>query len=240
MTDVIIAIVAVNIKYIHYTKQLITDINKQIQTNFLILTNEPSQFSEFLNVNIILYNEPIFSYHSKLVALEESLKIKNTVILLDADHRINKEKNYLHLLNELNDIEEGLYPHFLWKSPCGCSLESFLLGLTPRVPYGIEYKQYCIDNYIKTDGCSLIQESFILIKAYDNSKDKLYKFFNTWRQLAVFCDDKDKQRNQSVLGYGEGYTIAISALNASLKVIEYNDKVSRLKDSFQHFAWFPQ
>jgi hypothetical protein len=240
MSDIIIAIVAVNTKYVNYAIKLMNDINSIIKTNFLILTNSVDTFNQFSNVTIISYNEELFSYHSKLIALEEGLKIKQTVLLLDADHCLNKDNNHIDLLNNLNNIEEGLYPHFLWKHPCACSLQNFLLGLTDRVPYGVEYKQYCIDNSIKTDDCSLVQESFILIKINDNLSVNLNIFFSTWKILAKFCDFMDKQRNQGVLGYGEGYTIAISALNASLKVIDNNHTVNKIKDSFKHFAWHPQ
>ena len=237
----LIGIVAVNEKYINYTKNLINSIYKlNPDICFLVLTNKPYEFtnveSSFSNVITLNYNKPFFSYHDKLIVLEEGLKIKDIVLLIDADNELNNNNN-LDLLNNLMEIEAGIYPHFLWEHPIECSIENFLLGKTERVPYGVLYKEFCIKNDLKTEKCSLIQESFILIKKDKTNEKNIEKFFEIWKKLADFCNFQDTQRHQHILGYGEGYTIAISILNSGLKVITNNNNINKIKDSFKHFAW---
>jgi hypothetical protein len=237
----IIGIVAVNEKYINYTKNLIISINK-INPNilFLVLTNKPTEFTSgefaFINIVPINYNKHIFSYHDKMIVLKEGLKIKDIVLLLDADNEV-KNINNSALLENLIAIESGIYPHFLWNHPADCSIENFLQGKTPRVPYGLLYKEFCIENNLKTDNCSLMQESFILIKKDKTNEKNIDNFFRIWEQLADFCNTQDIKRNQHILGYGEGYSIAIAALNSGLNVITNKHDINIIKDKFQHFAW---
>jgi hypothetical protein len=233
----LIGIVAVNIKYIKYAINLINSINKNYSSfTFLILTDKPDEFLIFSNVITIKYTKLIFSFHDKLIILEEGLKINNNVLLIDADNELNKIHN-LELLSELTNIEPGIYPHFLWNHPAECSMENFLKGNTERVPYGILYHEFCIKNNLITENCSLMQESFVFIKKDKTNENNLNIFFETWKKLADFCNEQDKNRYQSILGYGEGYSIAISSLNSGLKVITNNNKINKIKDSFQHFAW---
>jgi hypothetical protein len=62
----------------------------------LVLTNKPYEFtnveSSFSNVITLNYNKPFFSYHDKLIVLEEGLKIKDIVLLIDADNEAKKKK----------------------------------------------------------------------------------------------------------------------------------------------------
>jgi len=233
----LIGIVAVGVKYINYTINLINNINKiNPSIYFLVLTDSPEKFLIFSSVIIIKYNNPIFSYHDKLIILEEGLKLNDTILLIDADNELIINHN-LELLFEVTNIEAGIYPHFLWTHPIDCSIENFLQGKTERVPYGILYKDFCIKNDLLTDNCSLMQESFILIKKDKTNEKNVDHFFEIWKKLAIFCNEQDKQRDQTILGYGEGYSIAISSLNSKLKVITNNYKINKIKDSFAHFAW---
>jgi len=234
---VLITICAVGVKYINYTKNLIYSVNKfDPKISFLVLTDTPSSFLMFPDIKIINYTKDKFSYHDKLIVLEEGLKMKDTVLLIDADNKLNETHN-LELLFDIEDIEPGIYPHFLWKYPHECSIDNFFLGNTPRVPYGGLYKEFCKNNNIITENSCLMQESFILIKQDETNKINIDCFFETWKKLAVFCNEQDKYRNQHILGYGEGYSIAVSASNSNLKVITDNYKVNKIKDCFKHFAW---
>lgn len=233
----LIGIVAVGHKYINYTINLINNINSIYPLmTFLVLTDKPNDFVYISNVATIKYNNSIFSFHDKLIILEEGLKTNNNVLLIDADNELNKIHN-LELLFELSNIEAGIYPHFLWDHTAECSMENFLQGNTERVPYGILYKNFCIKNNLIMENCSLMQESFIFIKKDKTNENNIEVFFEIWKKLAKFCNDQDKNRCQNILGYGEGYSVAISSLNSGLKVITNNEKINKIKDSFQHFAW---
>jgi hypothetical protein len=229
--------VAVGIKYIKYSLNLIISVNKiNPSISFLVLTDSPSEFLICFNVITINYNKTFFSYHDKLIALKEGLKISDIVLGIDADSELNENHN-LELLNDLTNIIPGIYPHFLWEHPAYCSIENFLLGKNERLTYGVLYKEFCLKNNLITLNCSHMQESFILIKKNKTNEKNIDKFFQIWEKLAEFCNEQDKKNNQSILGYGEGYSIAISSLNSGLNVFTNEIKVNKIKDSFKHLAW---
>jgi hypothetical protein len=228
MDTILIGIVAVNKKYISFAKNLIVKVNNSVKTNFLILTDEPCQFEEFINVTTLLYNKPLFSYHDKLLIFKEGFKLYDSVLLLDAD--TNVRDDFFSTIN-IKDIPIGIYPEIIWRHPCDCSMENFLCGNTPRVPYGLEYKQFCENHELKTNGV-LIQESFLFIK----KNESIDHFIHIWELLADFCNKKDMERHQGILGYGEGYSIGISALNSNL-IISENENICKLIKCFKHYAW---
>jgi hypothetical protein len=231
MEKLLIGIVAVNSRYINFAKKMIKKINNQIKTNFLILTDNMAEFSEFDNVTLIKYDKPIFSYHDKIAIFKEGFKLYDTVLLLDADTTIREGTDFINI--DVNEIVPGIYPQIIWRHPADCSMENFLLGKTCRVPYGLLYKEFCLEHNLLFDNALLIQESFLLIKR----NDKIDKFFATWDLLADFCNKKDSENCQSILGYGEGYSIGISALNADLDIIENDKNINKLISCFKHYAW---
>jgi hypothetical protein len=235
--SILIVIVAVGLKYINYTKALIDSVNKiKPSISFLVLTDSPSSFLIFSNLITINYTKKTFSYHDKLIALKEGLKKSDIVLGIDADTVLNENHN-LELLNNLTHISPGIYPHFLWCHPADCSIENFLLGKNERVPYGILYKDFCVKNNLITTPCSHMQESFILIKKDKINEKNIDNFFQIWEKLANFCNEEDKKRNQSIIGYGEGYSIAIASLNSELNVFTNEININKIKDSFKHLAW---
>jgi hypothetical protein len=125
----------------------------------------------------------------------------------------------------------------LWEHPAHCSIENFLQGKNERVPYGILYKEFCVKNNLSTVNCSHMQESFILIKKNKSNENNIEIFFEIWEKLANFCNEQDIKRNCPIMGYGEGYSIAISSLNSGLDVITNEIKINKLKDNFKHLAW---
>jgi hypothetical protein len=210
---------------------LIKQINKNNEIKFLILTNLPNEFTEFNNVTIIHYDKNVFSYNDKIILFKEGFKIGDAILLLDADTSLRENYNFNDI--NLQNIAPGIYPQLTWKHPCSCSMENFLLGNTERVPYGLSYKKYCEDNGLNVKNATLIQESFILIKKDNN----INNFIETWEKLADFCNKKDIERNQSILGYGEGYNIGVAALNSNLNIIEHNINIIKLIKCFKHYAW---
>jgi hypothetical protein len=232
MDNLLIGVVAVNPYYIKFAKNLINQINANVSNSkFLILTDLPSEFLEFNNVTTIIYDKNIFSYHDKNIIFKEGFKISNNVLLLDADTALRDDNCILNI--DIDSIQPGIYPQIIWKHPATCSIENFFLGNTCRVPYGLSYKQFCIDNNINFTGAQLIQESFLLIKKNEN----IIKFIETWEKLADFCNKQDMERNQDILGYGEGYSIGVSASNSNLQVFENNENVDKLISCFKHYAW---
>ena len=110
---------------------------------------------------------------------------------------------------------------------------SYLTQLT----YGIDFKNFCDEKGFLYKNIDLIQESFLLIKCKD--KLKIQEFISTWSKLKSFCDDKDKERGQNPLGYGEGYSISVAAESAGLKVHTQNTNIDKFSSSIRHYAWEP-
>jgi hypothetical protein len=231
MKNFIIGIVAVNESYIEKTKNQMNQILNHLDVEFLILTNKPNEFNNYKNITIINYNKQIFSYHDKRLIFEEGFKKYDIVLLLDADHGV-RDQNFLNEVENL-DIEPGVYPQILWKHPAECSFDNFILGKVGRVPYGIDYKNFCDENNYDITDVILIQESFLMIK-----KNKhIDTFLNVWKNLAEFCNNKDGERRQSILGYGEGYSIGVAVKNAGLEIFENHNVTTSLVRNFKHFAW---
>lgn len=227
----VICIVAVGKDYVDKTINLIKQTNSHVDFNFLVLTNSPNSFSIFSNVEIIVYNKNIFSYHDKRLLLDMAFNKFQYAILMDADHSLRD----VNSLCEINNIElkPGLYPQLIWRHPIDCSFDNFILGNTPRVPYGLEYKSYCESIGLKLDNVLLIQESFIIFSKNQNIKT----FIDIWDKLAQFCDNKDTERRQSILGYGEGYSIGVAARNSGLLVDDRHPIINEFSKNFKHFAW---
>jgi len=230
--NLLIGIVAVGASYRRRTKQLIEEL-APLNVNFIVLTDLIEDFSSD-RITTIKYDKPIFSFHDKRLIFEEGFNLSDTVLLLDADH-IVREVNNLASLEDI-PIEPGIYPQILWKHPCDCSFENFIQGLTPRVPYGLEFKQHCNMLGLETDGSILFQESFLLIKKHDN----IDRFLNVWRNLADFCEQRDRERNQGILGYGEGYSIGVAVRNSGLNLIEGHEAMRQIARNLQHVAWEPK
>ena len=230
----IIGIVAVGASYRRRTIQLIDQL-LPLNTNFIVLTDDVDSFKPLQAwTTTIKYDKPIFSFHDKRLIFEEGFKLSDCVLLLDADHVVRVDND----LASLEDIplEPGIYPQILWKHPCDCSFESFIGGLTPRVPYGLEFKQHCEEIGLETEGSILFQESFLLLKKHDN----IDRFLSIWRDLAAFCEQKDRDRHQGILGYGEGYSIGVAVRNSGLNIIEGHPGMHQLARNLKHVAWEPK
>jgi hypothetical protein len=168
---------------------------------------------------------------NKIILFEEGFKLSDCVLLLDADHVVREVNDFNNI--DIKILEPGIYPQLMWKHPNECSFENFILGKTPRVPYGVEYKRYCESLNLNLEKVFLIQESFVLIK----KNEKIYDFLLIWEKLAKFCEDQDLKRNQHILGYGEGYSLGVSIRGADLKIFESNQVVNNIIKNFKHLAW---
>jgi hypothetical protein len=237
----IIGICSVGSNYHAKTKKLIKQISEVIDVNFLVLTDEPSQFWGTKNVIVKYYEyktapylERLFSFHDKRLIFEEGFKYENTVILIDADHCLREQLKQRLIDFDSDKIDNGAYPQVIWRYPADCSIQHFLKGLTPRVPYGKEFEQHCVNRNYKLESSLLIQESFLVIKEVP---EKISNFLSVWKDLQQFCENKDIEREQHVLGYGEGYSIGVSLNTANINIIEGNSYISELASSFKHFAW---
>ena len=231
MKDILIGIVAVNQNYIDKAKKLMDQLLRCVDVNFLILTDKPIQFEQYNNTKVLEYRKEIFSYHDKRILFEEGFKLSDCVLLLDADHVVREVNDFNNI--DIKILEPGVYPQLMWKHPNECSFENFILGKTPRVPYGVEYKRYCELLNLNIEKVFLIQESFVLIK----KNEKIYDFLLIWEKLAKFCEDQDLKRNQHILGYGEGYSLGVSIRGADLKIFESNQVVNNIIKNFKHLAW---
>jgi hypothetical protein len=207
----------------------------------LILTDKPEKFQEFNNVIVELYKyksahylEHIFSFHDKRIIFEKGFEYSDTILLLDADHSIRDNLKQNLITFDSDKISAGAYPQIIWKHPSSCSIENFLEGSTGRVPYGKEFKQYSIDKNYKLENALLIQESFLIIK---EEKEKISKFLKVWKDLQSFCEEQDINRQQHVLGYGEGYSIGVALNTADIEIIEGNSSIGELASAFKHLAW---
>jgi hypothetical protein len=231
MKNFVIGIASVGVKYHEKTIKLISNISDIIDVKFIILTDNEEMFNFSDKIKTIKYEKDRFSFHDKKILFKEGFKDYDHVILMDADHGV-RELNYLSEITDL-DLEPGVYPQVLWKHPAGCSFDNFILGKVDRVPYGVDYKEFCDSHGLLLDGTILIQESFLIIR----KDDRITKFLETWDLLADFCDNKDRERNQQILGYGEGYSIGVAITNSGLPIIEHSPAVHMFVRNFKHYAW---
>ena len=58
-----------------------------------------------------------------------------------------------------------------------------------------------------------------------------------WKDLQNFCELKDIERGQHVLGYGEGYSIGVALNHSNIEIVEGNASINKLSGSFKHLAW---
>jgi len=237
MKNYIIGLVAVGDRHVSEAKTFVDELGSFLDVNIIVLTDKPNSFDGCQNVikTIVRENE-IFSYHEKYKIFEEGFKLSDTVLLLDADCTLKERQYITHY--DTTHLEDGIYPQVIWKCPNECCMESFLSGNNWRVPYGREFKEFCDSKSFDYNDTDLLQESFLLIKSKDKTKSD--KFISTWKELKSFCDEKDKERQQSLLGYGEGYSVAVSAKTADLKVHDGNEEISRFASGIRHYAWEPK
>lgn len=226
-----ICIAAVGDRHIDRALNLIKEIKKENNFYFIILTDQQDKFTNLNNVETIKYNKTNFSYHDKRIVIKEGLKKFDYIVLMDADHAV-RSNNTLKTIKNFN-LPDGIYVQLLWKHPAVCSFQNFIQGRNNRVPYGLEYKEYCLSLGLFLQETELIQESFLVMK----NSEKVNTFLDIWDKLALFCEEKDSIRNQKILGYGEGYSIALAATNAQLKVYEHNSTVDKFITNFKHLAW---
>lgn len=239
--EYIIGICSVGNRYHERTKNLIQQIQDIIDVNFLIVTDNLEYFADNKNIILVEYeykkasfHSQLFSFHDKRLVFQEGFRYADAVLLLDSDHCVREQnKNFLAKFNS-QEISNGAYPQIIWKYPSDCSMEHFLEGKTSRVPYGKEFKQYCESKNYNINGAQLIQESFLFVK---ESPEKISKFLSTWEDLQKFCEQKDIEREQHILGYGEGYSIGVSLTHSAIKVIEGNTMMNSLFGAFKHLAW---
>jgi hypothetical protein len=177
-------------------------------------------------VHLKYYTKKIFSYHDKLIALKEGLKISDIVLGLDADTVLNENHNFC-FLNDINDINPGIYPHFLWKHPAHCSIENFLQGKNERVPYGILYKEFCVKNNLSTVNCSHMQESFILIKKNKTNENNIEKFFEIWEKLLYYLTLDSITENVEYEQYINGFSVSPKINNCIFKI--WNSSFDNIK-----------
>lgn len=231
MKNFVIGIASVGVKYHEKTIKLINDISNVIDVRFIILTDDVEKFNFSDRITTIKYEKEKFSFHDKKLLFKEGFKNYDHVVLMDADHGV-RDVNFLNEITDL-DLEPGIYPQILWKYPADCSFDKFILGKVDRVPYGIEYKEFCDSSSLLTDGVILFQESFLIIR----KDERIVKFLETWDMLSDFCDKKDTERNQYILGYGEGYSIGVAIRNSGLPIFENSPAVHMFMRNFKHYAW---
>jgi hypothetical protein len=224
-----ISTVAVGDYHIKNIVNLLKDSRLDIY-NFNVLTDKPIKFLFKKNVSTIKYTKDIFSYHDKRIVIQNSLSKYEHTVFLDADHLL-VDKNIL--FPKIVPYEFGIHPSIVWKSPSDCSLENFLKGNVERVPYGTIINEICKNLNIKSLDAYHIQESMFMVTNCDN----IDYFFDTWKFLQEICDSVDRRRNQKILGYGEGYSIALSAKEANIPIIENSSFMNSLKEIFIHKAW---
>lgn len=234
MQKLIIGILSIGERHTGMAVDLIENLYLDNAIKVLVVTDSPKDFVQFHDIIVIEHYPKIFSYNDKVLVFKHGFEYSDKVLLLDSDHVIRDLNKSIPSLS-LESLSSGVYPQIVWKDPCDCSMENFLAGKTPRVPYGIKYKQFCDDNGIKTVGGILVQESFIFMKK--PAEENLRKFFDTWTTLGNFCDYNDVERNQGILGYGEGYNIGIAALNSDIPIILDNPVICVISDNFKHLAW---
>jgi|688.fasta_scaffold120745_3 hypothetical protein len=231
MKNFVIGIASVGVKYHDKTIKLINDVNNVIDVNFIILTDNPDIFKFSDRITTVKYENDRFSFHDKKILFKEGFKKYEHVILMDADHGLRD----VHFLNEITDLdlEPGIYPQVLWKHPADCSFENFISGKSPRMTYGLEFKDFCLESSLLVDDVILFQESFLIIR----KDERINRFMEVWDSLADFCNKKDIERNQHVLGYGEGYSIGVAIRNSGLPIHENSQAVHMIVRNFKHFAW---
>jgi len=67
----------------------------------------------------------------------------------------------------------------------------------------------------------------------------LQRFLEIWKDLQLFCEERDIERDQHILGYGEGYSIGVALNSSNITVKEGIVPVSQLFEAYRHFAWEP-
>ena len=226
----VICMCAVNDVFIEYAKKNIMDLQEFKQISFIILTDKPKEFKNFNNVETIKYSKSVFSYHDKIFPVTWGLKKYGSIILIDSDTKIHKQCVIDIIENfDLDSVKNGAYVDNFWEN----SMEKFLEGNDEYIPYGREIMQYCDDNGLRTEEVKHIQESFLFIKEEDMSK--VDRFVKIWWDLKKISEENDSVKNRGNLGYGEGFSIAISLYNAGIMI--HNQKpIQSISSCFEHVA----
>lgn len=224
---------AVGQRYIDYGKNLANQLSKIVSGNIYVLTDDPRQFYSYEKIVTIRHTGE-FSYHDKLLLFKEALLVDNNdcLICIDADTELLDYRTDIDFKN----VDYGFYPEYVFYDDRICSMISFLAGKSDSINYGEQFHQKCLELNYNVD-TRHFQESFMLLKESD--KEKIKKFINVWSTLADFCNTQIDSRYNSVLGYGEGYSISVALKNAEIRLIEedHPTQIHEFKRMLKHLRY---
>ncbi len=170
-----------------------------------ILTDNPNYFSEF-NVNIILYDRKIKSYHDKILLMKHITKLHDICVLLDADVSII-DNSYLDVLKNY-EFKNGItYIDTLFNHP---AKKRYIkdISMNPENIDWYNYRKYVEKIYPQYGELETIYEYFLVINKKSVS-DIFYKTYEKLQTVKESCDITSYDNN--VIGAGEGLSLQISA-----------------------------
>lgn len=189
-----------------------------------ILTDNPNYFSD-LNVNIVLYDRNIKSYHDKMLLIKHILKIHDICILLDADILVT-DNSYINILKNYEFGNGITYIDTLGSHPANkMFIKQF--GMNPENKDWYNYRKYIESVCSQYLDFETIYEYFLVVKK-ESITDNFYKIYEKLQVIKESCDilsyDKD------IIGAGEGISLQISA-NVSNCEIRRDEKLYEILKS---------
>ena len=189
-----------------------------------ISTNDETKI---LNNNYkILINKQEFNYNKKIFPLELALKENNVVVCLDTDIRFVKNLE----MNELNNLEDGLYVFWVGKTQMYKNKKTSLYQLfNNEGEIGLVKYVESLKTFGATiDNLNFFDEFFFIISINDeNTKNN---FINTWK--TIYESTKDQQptdrHKHKLKGACESLIISLVCDKCGLKIIENNPIVKKL------------
>lgn len=222
---------AVGPNYILDAKKLLETLVNFCENHIYVLTDNPYEFVCFPKVITLKHNRNFFSYHDKRFLFHSALMYNDCFVCLDSDTLISDTSKDI----DFSKIENGFYPDFYFEDSEQCSMTSFLQNQHDNITYGNEFREYCKSKNYDTH-TKHFQESLMVIK--ENNSSKIKSFLNIWDDLANFCDKKDLERNNPMIGYGEGYSISVSLKTSNIKLHQSKpNELELLKRSIKHLKY---
>jgi len=208
-------------------------INKNISC--YVLTDNPNYFSEF-NVNIILYDRKIKSYHDKILLIKQITKLHDICVLLDADVSII-DNSYLDVLKNY-EFKNGItYIDTLFNHP---AKKRYIkdISMNPENIDWYNYRKYVEKICPQYGELETIYEYFLVINKKSVS-DIFYKTYEKLQTVKESCDITSYDNN--VIGAGEGLSLQISANVSNTEIRKDEQLFEILKSKIKNVnrsRWF--
>ncbi|EKD08825.1 hypothetical protein [Arthrospira platensis] len=184
-------------RYRHHARKLAKDIQKYAPgVPFVILTDNPDDFSEFPSVLAFKHHlQSVKGYHDKRLVLEKSLSLFESCMFMDADMRI------------LSPVPDNLSWNPGLTARAGCALVKHLDGISNQRCRDSEIVNNIADRIeVDIENVQWLHEFWFVLR---RQSGKEVEFLRVWQTLSYLFESEG-------MYHGEGYSMGLAASKVGL------------------------